>query len=275
MSDRPPLELLTAGASPRGYADLVLSLSRWCRPMAGAPWHHDSPPAATLASSSRAAGLDAAFDAGRPVALWVSGDEPDSERSRLEAAAVLLSDDPGRLDCALLDRLVHVPVPGIDLTAWPATMPHVRRRRRRSNGRPDPMIFDATLDTHGRDGVELAAELALASAAVVDMRWVTASLALATPTVTQPLTAASLGALDGIHVVVADPADQLDAARELAEDEHRSARIARAGRQLVEQLHDRGKAAAEVAQALGILPRLAGPRALLAERIRELQVPGP
>lgn len=272
MSDSPLLEVLSTGAAPAGFSDLVLSLERWCRPTAGAPWRHSSPPVATLASSPRAEGLDAALEAGRAVAVWISRGEAESERTSFERAAALVSDGSCEFDGAPLDRLVRVPVPGIELDDWPATMPHVRARRRGADGHPDPMILDATPAGTASARADLATELALASVAAVDMRWAIPALALATPTVTDLQTAQRLGALDGVHVVIAERGDQLDAARDLSVDEHRVARLAREGRQLVERRHDRGAAAMKVARLLGLYRQPHGPRALLAARICELEV---
>lgn len=265
---RPPVELLTAGTTPAGFADLVLKLSQWCHPIAGAPWEHDSPPVATMASSARALGLDAALDAGRPVAVWATGEEDEHERARLERATALLCTDSLESDEAPADRLVHVPVPGIDLAAWPATMPHVRARQRRALGLPDPLVLDLTQ----RSDEDSRRRLGLASAAVVDTRWAITALALATPTVTDPATSASLGALDDVHVVVSRGAEKFDAAAGLAADAHRAARLARAGRRLVELRHDRGAAAVKAARLLGLYPGPRGPRELLADRIEELEV---
>ena len=70
---RPILGLLVAPDPPPGVGMLACLLDRWCRPLAVDP-RHDTP-AAWLASSPTAPGVDDAFESGLPTAVWVRGAE--------------------------------------------------------------------------------------------------------------------------------------------------------------------------------------------------------
>jgi hypothetical protein len=98
------------------------------------------------------------------------------------------------------------------------------------------------------------------------------ALAWGTPTVTDPGTAAEVGARDGVEtVVVAARADQVAAARDLGQDLRRAARIGWAGRRLVER-SDPALGAREALRRL-LPPRDTDARTTLDSLLDELGTP--
>ena len=111
--------------------------------------------------------------------------------------------------------------------------PFVRRRWRRRLGLPE--TFVARLGVPGApdaDAATAAAALFTCSAAVVGVDAVELALALGTPVVCDAEVAGTVGAVDEIHVAVADGTRADAAAEALAGDDARAARLGRNGRRL-------------------------------------------
>ena len=261
MTARPTLELLAGAPAPAGFEDLVALLARWSRPVAGPIADGDTDaPAATLAASPTAPGLDAALAAGRPVAIW-SDEAPVDDRAACRISSRPLGDGAPS---------IVVSPHGLDLDRCPARMPFVRERTRRARGLPATMVVDVRV-LEGADEVRIALELA--SAAIVTLAWAPLALALATPIVTDAATAASLGIVAGHQAEVIDaPAEQRAAAARIAADAPRAAALARAGRDLAERTLDRRRSAGYVAIALRLSSAASSdPRSILDQRLRELR----
>lgn len=176
-----------------------------------------------------------------------------------------------RLDGSVLvaGRRLIVPNGGLDVDSFRPSGPLVRARWRERLGLPPVVVADvATLAPADRQEA-----LRTCSAAVVGAEDLAVALALGTPVITDPAAAAAAGAVDGLHVVVADAGEGLAAAEDLAADRHRCARIGAAGRRLAEERLDLGRAAAFVAAALFVVPPPAGPLGHLESRLQELHLP--
>jgi hypothetical protein len=212
------------------------------------------------------------------VAWWIEhpSEVPDAAGRRL---ALVLTwrpvADVAAVSLAGLGVAVEVlPSPSVDGSVWRPVAPFIRQRWRRRLGLPPTLV--ATLGVPGSPSVdeETAADaLFLCSAAVVGPGHVLRALALGAPTVCDAATAEFLGAVDGVHVVVADGSAASEAAEDLADDLERATRLGRAGRRLVEARHDIAAAARRVASVLalpGIGPR---PVADLAADLEALGTP--
>ena len=103
---------------------LARLLDRWCVPRAADP-RHDSP-AAWLASSPRAPGLDDALESGVPVAVWVATAEDVAAIEKRARGAVLVSDAGDAVD----GHDVMVVGGAIDVQRFPYVSPFVRARWR-------------------------------------------------------------------------------------------------------------------------------------------------
>jgi hypothetical protein len=113
--------------------------------------------------------------------------------------------------------------------------PFVRRRWRRRLGLPDSFV--TSVGVAGAPAIDertASAALFTCSAAVVGSTHVVEALSLGTPTVCTTEVAASVGAIDGEHVlIVDDPADARRQAEALAADDARAAALARNAPRLV------------------------------------------
>jgi hypothetical protein len=167
------------------------------------------------------------------------------------------------------------PSPAVDGSALRPVLPYVRGRWRRRFGLPDDLVVRVGVPGAPVLDDETAGDaLFLCAAAVVGPGHVLRSLALGTPTVCDAATAAAVGAVDGVHVVVADDDDAAAAlAGALAGDELRGAALARSARRLVEARHDVAAAARRVARALALPAVGALPLARLADALVELGTP--
>lgn len=253
----PTLGILVDGPASPALTTLVDSLAGWCRPIA---WTGGSaPPAAWILASP---GVPAPTDA--PRAVWV---ESTADAEAASDAAVVLSDDD---DLVATLGAVAVRCGGtLDLGEVVALTPFVRARYRWARGLPSTFIVAADEESIRQlpDGTPVPPHLgntalALASAAAAFGDPLVAALSWGTPCVTDSATAASIGAVDGVHVVVAEPGDAAyAAAADLASDPRRAAALSRASRRLVEARFDRATSARRVATALGLRGRSAVERA--------------
>lgn len=240
---RPILGLLMGLRRAPQWPDLVVALGAWCEPRLAD--RTGEPPAAYLASSADAPGMQAVLGRAAPVAVASPGDLP----AGLAAAVVVWTGPVSEMPAG--DHVVACPATTLDDTStrWPLT-PFARARWRAARGLPDDLVVDAAALA---DEVRPTA-LALAAAVVArDAAEVVEALAWGAPCVTTAGVAAELGAVDGTHVVVADPAALREAARGLGADHRRGALIGRAGRRLAEQHCDRAVIARRIAGRLGLL----------------------
>ena len=248
LVDRPAADPLVA---------LLSELRRWAHPAVPGPGVGAA--TAWLATSPR---IDVPDD--RPAAVWVE----DAD----EAAAARSQD----LVLAATERLgaLLVPTTCLNLNGMHPITPFVRARWRQRHGLPSSLVAVVGDDGASVDGKSVSDDLvptllALVSAAAVTGSALSAALAWATPCVTDAASAASLGAIDGEHVVVAQ--DRLHEATVLAGDEARAAALGRRGRRLTETRSLRHVAAA-VAGRLGLVES-AGPVLGLMARLNELDTP--
>jgi hypothetical protein len=197
--------------------------------------------------------------------VWLSSpDELDAARD----AIVVTDDEAVAADCetALCFR------GSIDVrrAAVPMT-PFVRARARAAAGLPADLVISADDDGASVSAASLPTALALAGAVVVHGRRLVEALAWGAPCVTDAASARSAGAVHGVEVLVAGRNDAVATARELAADQRRAAALGRAGRRLVERLHD--ASAIELARRLGLVAPAATPSERLAARLDELWTP--
>ena len=113
--------------------------------------------------------------------------------------------------------------------------------------------------------------LALCPAVVASGTTALEAMAFATPLVTDSATAADLGGVDGVHLLVvdADHGRAVEQAISLGADHRRGAAIGHAGRRLVEARHDLSRPADDIARALRWSP--IGGR--LASHLHDLPTP--
>jgi hypothetical protein len=233
--------------------------------------------------------------AGSANAVWVSRPE-DLDAGIVGTAAVLLSDQPVVADLAGPHALL-VP-PDLAAPARRPILPFVRRRLRHARGLPATVIVRGDGSTwtwqagdapgHG-DSADPApadaadpvpAELAdtataVASAVIATGPALLTALAWGSPTVTDPASAAQVGATDRVHVVVvADPERRRAAALGLAADDALAAHLGWQGRLLVERRHDLRWTARETLRRLGLRQHPAGGQGGVArDRLEELNTP--
>jgi hypothetical protein len=262
---RPELGLLIAPDPPPGVATLARILDRWCVPRAADP-RHDSP-AAWLASSPHAPGLDDMWESGVPVAVWVSAAEDIAALGRRARGAVLVTDAPEATD----GHDVMVVGGAVDVQRFAYVSPFVRARWRAARGLAATMV--AVIDVDGSDVDEdvVPTTLALASAVAVTGPRLLEALAWGAPCATDAGSAAMAGAVDGREVVIADPQRLSDAAASIAADPVLAATLSRSGRRLVERRHDRGRTPLALARRLGLVGSTAAGR--VDEAFDELWTP--
>lgn len=250
----PVLELLFEPGAGDELAVLVRALADHCRPTA--PDHTISGSARLLSSPNApeaylvtqaplpyAVVVASADDVAHPIATGATVLVPTTFEAQTAAEAGPPSVPLSRH--ALMVREL-LPVP-------PSVRSTLRRNHRLADdlvvtvGRPHAKpMSDATLAT----ALRLAAVADVVGTATVQ------ALALGTPVVTDAPTATAIGAVDGVHVVVADSASSARVAAELAAeavaDPTHLAALGRAGRRLVEEHHDAGRTASLLTTALGL-----------------------
>lgn len=203
-----------------------------------------------------------------PTAVWV--DELDELRAAVASgAATVLSRRKDLVD----HGVVLVPEDGIDTDRWPPLAPVVRQRWRERFGLPSDLVIGLEPGAHLGD---LPTDLALASVAVVTGPATVLALALATPVVTGPDTAARLGLRPGLDAEVVADLGQLGAvARALAADQDRAAAFSRRGRRFAERHLDLAHPARVLRSRLTLVPvRASGdPRSLVERRLDDLATP--
>ncbi|MGH7687387.1 MAG: hypothetical protein ACREN2_11295 [Candidatus Dormibacteria bacterium] len=240
----PLLGVLAAPDPPPNFAWLLRELGRWATPLFVEP---ESVPAAYIASSPRALGLAAALSSGKPVAMWIDDEDPDSAVG--VPATLLLTGDA---DLARDRSAVLIPPDGgIDVDAIPPVAPFVRARIRRREGLPERMVVDLRTDSIPAGG--LAPALTVCSACIAIGEGLTQALAWAAPTVTDSLSAERIGARPGVDVEVGFDDQLADLALHVAGDMPRAAALSRSGRRLIESSRGRRNVGARVATALGLL----------------------
>ena len=223
---------------------------------------------------------------GSAHAVWVSRTE-ELDSGPAGSATLLLCDQPAIAEMAG-PRALLVP-PERPVPVGRPILPFVRRRLRHARGLPATVIArgDAVQWTwqpgdaaEPREAESLPPELADTAAAVASAVIATGpalltALAWASPTVTDPSSAAQVGAVDGVHVVVvADPDRRHAAALDLAADDAVAARVAWRGRRLVEERHDLRWTARELLRRLDLPQHPAGGLGGVArDRLEELDTP--
>jgi hypothetical protein len=160
--------------------------------------------------------------------------------------------------------------------------PSVRARLRGARGLPDSAILEFDGDRWwwqgcdiGNDDLMVDTALGCASAVAVTGWPVLRALAWAAPTVTDPETAALIGALEGMHVFIGKTTGQRrQVAASLAHDPVPAARLSWAGRKLVERRYDSGLVAGTLLRRLGISLAASLPGGVtMAARLEELGTP--
>lgn len=250
MTTLPDLGILAVPGAPSAFLSLVRAMDEWCRPRAADPATES--PAAWLASSPACPGLTTVSAGARPVAVWVD------HREALEQAVVLT---PGlrvlvtaRPEVAAGGgQSVLFPEDGLDLRHHLPLAPVVRRRWRSQLGLPSTMIVSAGGESPAMLPYDLLpTAMALASVVVARGPRLAEAMAWAAPCVTDPGSAAALGAVEG--EVVVGPSTALDLlAAGVAADDGLAATLSGAGRRFVERRVDRHRPARRVAEALGLL----------------------
>ncbi|MEP6624934.1 MAG: hypothetical protein ABJC79_10855, partial [Acidimicrobiia bacterium] len=247
----PLLGLIGGHVDSTAITPLVVALRTWCRPHAldrslGAP-------AAILATSPVAIGLDAALRGPLPVGIVCEHRSELSDAARNEATAIIVR-DPG-VAAEIGDRAVVWPRDAVAAAEHPYLSPFVRERWRRRLGLPSSMVI--AIGSTEADPIPTAdalASLALGAAAVVRGPLLVAALALGTPTVTDAATAARIGAEHMVHLAVATPTEARGQADRLATDPARATAVGWGGRRLVDTELDLGRVAFATIAALGIGP---------------------
>ena len=242
LIDRPPTD---------AFVSVLAELRRWCRPLTAG--NGTPEPVAWIASSPAAAAA-----VREPWAAWIeSADEVD------DGAAAFLTDNAALADAVGPKAIVAGG--NIDTTKIPVVGPFVRARQRRAHAMPEQFIVEIDANGEARAGDReipahlIGSALCLASAAVVHGERLLGALARGAPCVTDADSAANVGVIDGVHVIVAD-GDALAAANALATDEIRAAQLSAAARDFVERHHDGAAAARRIAAALQVLPASPGDR---------------
>ncbi len=169
--------------------------------------------------------------------------------------------DGGRLRVEGAEPIELPAGPTIATSAWPPLAPLVRRRWRERLGlAPDLVVAVEEISADDRPTA-----LAVAAAAVVGSADLPLALALGCPTVTSASTAAAIGAVAGVHVVVGGRVE----AETVAVDDARAASLSRHGRALAVDALDAERAAALLLAAWGFGADL-GPVARVDARLAEL-----
>jgi hypothetical protein len=186
--------------------------------------------------------------------VWI-----DDEQARCQAAA--LEPSPAVLVTADPDVAAHIPQAalfpenGLDLRAWLPFAPVIRSRWRFRLGLPSTLIVTAHGDAPSMVPDDLLpTAMTLASVVVAGGHRLIEALASAAPCVTDPRSAAALGAAAG-DVAVGAPSDLERLAADVAADDGWAAALSAAGRQFVERRVDQHRPARQVARALGLVDR--------------------
>ncbi len=248
----PLLGIIAGPTDTAEVAPLVVALRSWCRPHALDP--SLGPPAALLATSTAAIGLNGALAGSVPVVVISNDPGPIPHEVRARAAAVVVRDD--LVADELGDQAIRWHRDAVAASEHPCLSPFVRERWRRRLSLPSTFIVEiGTQRASDIAHTNVAATLAVCSAAVVRGPWLTTALALGTAVVTDATSAARLGATPAVHLAVAGPHDATATAHALANDPARAAALGWGGRLLVEAHLDSAGVALEIAHALGIGPR--------------------
>lgn len=274
----PVVELLFEPGEGHELTVLVRALAEHCRPTAP---DHTVTGAARLVSSPYAPEAVARQRQHRlPYGVVVrTADEVTHPVS--ETATVLVALTPEAAEVAEAggagERLLTLSPHALRAREVLPVMPALRAAMRRVHRLPSDLVVSC-----GRPGAprleaeDLATALRLAAAIDVVGPLAVEALALGAPVVTDAATAELLGAEPNVHVVVANAGGSAEEAARLAADPLRAARLARAGRQLVETRHDADRTASELVDRL-CLPRPshtpAAPGLRLGERLAELGTP--
>jgi hypothetical protein len=249
---RPQLGVLVGTHTPPALRRLLVAAADMCRPVACSA--HEP----VAAEAYLWCGASARPPAGAPYAAWVSR-VGDLESPVVRGATVLLS-DTAALAGLVGDAFVYVPAEVLDPQARP-TPPFVRRRLRGARGLPETVVGRGDGDCWYWGEAPADADLAgtvagCASAVVAHGPALALALAWAAPTVTDPVSAGELGAVDGVHaLVVADPAERHEHALRLAVDDATAARLGWAGYLLVRSRCDVHHAAWTLLTRLGVPTR--------------------
>lgn len=270
---RPTVEVLVGLRTVPGVDSLLRSLGRFAVVRAHEP--SLPPPDARVATSTDAPLLrDLLGDSAVPLAVALGEGEEASAEVTARASVLLVARRPGGPGIPRFGTpVVAFPHRSIDTAAHPPLSPLVRRRWRRMLGLPDELVVALGFEPVAPlTDAAVASALALCDAAAVRGPWTLLAFALGTPLVTDATNAQQLGARDDHEVVVAAAANAFDAARDLARDERRAARLGAAVRLLAEQVYDVAPSALAVARRLGIAPT-GGPATALQARLGELGTP--
>jgi hypothetical protein len=270
----PIVELLAdrGTAESRRITRFLPMLRSWCDLRAPDPRLRA---VARLSVSPKAPGLWAALDEPQPLAVTLDSATALDPRVR-ERADVLLVFDAPSAEAGLGERMLVVPVDGIDAAAHPPIAPFVRARWRLALELPAELVVAVGVaDVAPLAEATVPTALALASAAAMVGPWTVTALALGTPVVTDGVTADRLGAVDGEHVVIAHPGRARAVASEVGADHARAAALSHQARLLVEQRHDLRGVARELLRRLGVLPSagVQAPLLTLQARLDELGTP--
>jgi hypothetical protein len=256
------LELLSVPVTPPAMDDLTVAMRAWCLPVAVGS---GLTPSARLAFGLQARGLDEALTSpGVPVAVWM-GDAHDDTPS---GALALVADAGGEVDGP-----IAVPHPSVDVSAIAWRPPFVRERWRRRYDLPEAMVV-TSLDASetGAQARVTNTALALASAVVVTPSLLLTALAFGAPAVVYGPDL-PMFATDDVCETATDAEEAEAAARALAADATRAARLSAAGRRLVESRFDIAAVARTIAFALGLATPAANQWAGVAARLAELGTP--
>lgn len=262
--------------TPPALRSLLVAASDRCRPVACSAGEPDPDP---MPAAYVWCGSSARPPRGIPYAAWLNT-PADLELAVVRDAAVVLCPTVPLLAVAD-ERGLFVPAAPFDGVVHPL-LPFLRRRLRQARGLPDVAIAVADGQTWYWDEPPhpLPADLVdtaagVASAVVATGSALTRALVWAAPTVTDPDSAALVGAVDGVHVLVgAEPDARRDAARMLAGDDESAARLAQAGRLLGRDRVNLGHAARTMLARLGLPAHpLAGALSGLEDELDTLTIP--
>jgi hypothetical protein len=173
-------------------------------------------------------------------AVWFVGDATDADQ--LRHPDVVLAADRALLDrCATTAPKVLMGPALVQYDEARPYAPYPRDRIRRARGLPEAVVGEVgagelVWDSSVVDPKFRSTILVTASAVVADRSAVVEALAYGAPTVTDPATAAAIGAVPGEHLLVGSDVEQRRAlAAGLALDMATAARLSWAGRRLFEE----------------------------------------
>lgn len=237
--------LLVAADPPDELCGLLVAMRPWCVALAD---EKGIEPAAFVATSPQAPNLQGALRSGAAVAIWVRDDDEAAAARGLGASLLLTSGQGVASAC----DVIHVPHrDGVDVDDIAAVPPFVRQGLRRANGLPERLVLDFRRTAVDADLWPTALKVCSACVAVDDL--LLTALAWGAPTATTAESAGSAGARAGIEVAVAPDGELVRAAESLAADPARAAALSRAGRRLAEARRSTTRAAALLADRLGLL----------------------